>query len=505
MLPTGDVLVENGRIAAIAPSLEADAETIDCAGHFVLPGLDQRPHAHLADGAALGGGQLDPAGIFPPRACRPRHGVRARRHPHRHLGRRAEPARSRRDDPGGLGAQQSDARAQRCRHRRAEGKRHPRRLLPRLAQARSQARRAAFLGSPAPAPRDRAPAEGPVGRSQRAGHARHGGAGSALFDARGQRARFRAREGNGPGRLHASGRRRGQDAGRLGDPDGAGPGRPAHQYRARQQSHRRPAESLRRSGRELLDHAGERDGAGPWPSHHRPAAGAGLGTVGRRRSRIGDQRRHVHRGAHGARLAARPRQRGGTHQQRRHPADLDRARVRGAGLDHHPGCGDAGHGRPHRQPGARQAGRYRGDVARSARHVAGARCRGLARHAGLGRPGARRAGGRQLRQARRPAVAIRSRPACAPGSRPRANASSPISTSRASAVRLPPNENQQELLHASRDDGRCGRARRRGGARPDLSRQADPRHRAVFAGQRHRCDGARALAGTVQEARASRS
>ena len=27
-----------------------------------------------------------------------------------------------------------------------------------------------------------------------------------------------------------------------------------------------------------------------------------------------------------------------------------------------------------------------------------------------------------------------------------------------------------------------------GGARPDLSRQADPRHRAVHAGQRHRCD-----------------
>ena len=161
-------------------------------------------------------------------------------------------------------------------------------------------------------------------------------------------------------------------------PDGARPGRPAHQHRARQQPHRRPAESLRRSGRELLDHAGERDGAGPWPSHHRPAAGAGLGAVGRRRSRIGDQRRHVHRGAHGARLAARARQRGGARQQRRHPADLDRARGRGAGLDHHARCGDAGHGRPHRQPGARQAGRHRGDVARSARHVAGARCRGLA-------------------------------------------------------------------------------------------------------------------------------
>jgi 5-methylthioadenosine/S-adenosylhomocysteine deaminase len=39
VLPSGDVLVEDGRIAAIAPALAADAETIDCAGHFVLPGL----------------------------------------------------------------------------------------------------------------------------------------------------------------------------------------------------------------------------------------------------------------------------------------------------------------------------------------------------------------------------------------------------------------------------------------------------------------------------------
>src|SRR5262245_27654388 len=40
VLPAGDVLVENGRIAAIAPTLPAaDAETIDCTGHFVLPGL----------------------------------------------------------------------------------------------------------------------------------------------------------------------------------------------------------------------------------------------------------------------------------------------------------------------------------------------------------------------------------------------------------------------------------------------------------------------------------
>jgi cytosine/adenosine deaminase-related metal-dependent hydrolase len=39
VLPTGDVLVQDGRIAAVAPDIAADAETVDCAGHFVLPGL----------------------------------------------------------------------------------------------------------------------------------------------------------------------------------------------------------------------------------------------------------------------------------------------------------------------------------------------------------------------------------------------------------------------------------------------------------------------------------
>jgi cytosine/adenosine deaminase-related metal-dependent hydrolase len=40
VLPSGDVLVEDDRIAAIAPTLTApDAETVDCSGHFVLPGL----------------------------------------------------------------------------------------------------------------------------------------------------------------------------------------------------------------------------------------------------------------------------------------------------------------------------------------------------------------------------------------------------------------------------------------------------------------------------------
>ncbi|MFO1080592.1 MAG: amidohydrolase family protein [Reyranellaceae bacterium] len=40
VLPRGDVLVEGDRIAAIAPTIPAaEAERIDCRGHFVLPGL----------------------------------------------------------------------------------------------------------------------------------------------------------------------------------------------------------------------------------------------------------------------------------------------------------------------------------------------------------------------------------------------------------------------------------------------------------------------------------
>ena len=40
VLPRGDVLIDGDRIAAIAPSIDGvDAEIVDCAGHFVLPGL----------------------------------------------------------------------------------------------------------------------------------------------------------------------------------------------------------------------------------------------------------------------------------------------------------------------------------------------------------------------------------------------------------------------------------------------------------------------------------
>jgi 5-methylthioadenosine/S-adenosylhomocysteine deaminase len=39
VLPKGDVLIDGERIAAVAPEIATDAPAIDCAGHFVLPGL----------------------------------------------------------------------------------------------------------------------------------------------------------------------------------------------------------------------------------------------------------------------------------------------------------------------------------------------------------------------------------------------------------------------------------------------------------------------------------
>ena len=94
--------------------------------------------------------------------------------------------------------------------------------------------------------------------------------------------------------------------------------------------------------------------------------------------------------------------------------------------------------------GARQAGRHRGDVARPARHVAGARCRWPRSSCRARAPGCATCWWRAASPSATAGCCDPIWPPCAPGSRPRANASSPISTSRASAGRLPPNENQQE-------------------------------------------------------------
>jgi cytosine/adenosine deaminase-related metal-dependent hydrolase len=49
-LPAGDVLVEDDRIAAVEPSIEADAEVVDCAGKIVIPGFVDT-HRHTWEAA----------------------------------------------------------------------------------------------------------------------------------------------------------------------------------------------------------------------------------------------------------------------------------------------------------------------------------------------------------------------------------------------------------------------------------------------------------------------
>jgi 5-methylthioadenosine/S-adenosylhomocysteine deaminase len=49
-LPTGDVLIEDGRIAAVAPGLDADAEVVDCTGRIVVPGFVDT-HRHTWEAA----------------------------------------------------------------------------------------------------------------------------------------------------------------------------------------------------------------------------------------------------------------------------------------------------------------------------------------------------------------------------------------------------------------------------------------------------------------------
>jgi 5-methylthioadenosine/S-adenosylhomocysteine deaminase len=55
-LPAGDILIEDGAIAAIAPSLEVtDAQIIDAADHIVLPGfVDTHRHTWQAPWRNIG-------------------------------------------------------------------------------------------------------------------------------------------------------------------------------------------------------------------------------------------------------------------------------------------------------------------------------------------------------------------------------------------------------------------------------------------------------------------
>jgi len=114
-----------------AATLGDGAETVDCIAISCLPD-DQCPHAHWQT-ALRSVAPLDPAGVFSPRPWRPRHRVRAE-----DIISPLWPERSTTrpwcHDPGRLVHNNPNTGAYRRRDRGAEGKRHPRCLLP-VAQA----------------------------------------------------------------------------------------------------------------------------------------------------------------------------------------------------------------------------------------------------------------------------------------------------------------------------------------------------------------------------------
>ena len=103
VLPCADLLIDDDKIAGIAPGIVADdVETVDLRGRIVIPGLVQCPHAYVADRPTRPRSQLDVARIFPRDACRARNEVHARRHLDRDAGRGLQPTRLRNHHAGRL-------------------------------------------------------------------------------------------------------------------------------------------------------------------------------------------------------------------------------------------------------------------------------------------------------------------------------------------------------------------------------------------------------------------
>jgi len=143
-----------------------------------------------------------------------------------------------------------------------------------------------------------------------------------------------------------------------------GPGRPAHQYRARQQPHRRPAKGLRRSGRQLLR---SRRRTRWRRGHGHPITGRLRALVRDHRSASISNRRSAATCSPVARMALasqraldKPAERG---PQRQHPGDPRPYPLPKRSTGSPPAERRCWPVRPHRQPGAWQAGRHRGDVA----------------------------------------------------------------------------------------------------------------------------------------------
>ena len=52
-LPSADVLIEDDKITAVQPRIEADAEIVDCSGRIVIPGFVDT-HRHTWEAAIRG-------------------------------------------------------------------------------------------------------------------------------------------------------------------------------------------------------------------------------------------------------------------------------------------------------------------------------------------------------------------------------------------------------------------------------------------------------------------
>ena len=146
--------------------------------------------------------------------------------------RRAEPDQLRHHDAGRLVPQQPDASAYRRRRARPDRERHPRRVLPRLAETRAEAGRTAFLRSSASAPRGRAAAgRAPVPIATAWSRSALRSSARTIRRSMSRLHDFRlAREFGLIASMHQGGGPS-QDARRLGEANRGRPCRPRHQHR----------------------------------------------------------------------------------------------------------------------------------------------------------------------------------------------------------------------------------------------------------------------------------
>ncbi len=307
-LPQGDVLVEDGRIAAVAPKIAADdAEVIDAAGMIVMPGL-VNAHIHAWQTAVRGvAADWTILRISPQYACRDCPGLHAGRHFSLESHGRAGAAQCRHDHDRRLVPQQSDRGAYRSRDRWPRGGGSSRAFPARLTQARCGAGPEAFQRDSPSARRGRAPLAFAAAVARWPRHLGLGDSRAGVFDLRGD-----ARRSDVGARAralgeHACGGRADARPRRLPAARCRGARRRHPQHRPRQQS--LGGAALCADAARRLDHRHARgraaDGFRPLP--HWSAQGVGRAGLDRLRRRSESRRRHVHDLARGLADAARGR------------------------------------------------------------------------------------------------------------------------------------------------------------------------------------------------------